>query len=147
MLVESKLTEKIIGCAISVHKALGPGFMEKFYEEALCTELERENIAFNRQVAISLAYRGKIIGRHRLDLLVNNTVVIELKAVKKLEKIHYAVTLSYLKASRVPVALLMNFNFPTLEIKRFANSIFRLNAETQNNGNAEEIIEFIRDEE
>jgi GxxExxY protein len=146
-LVNFDLTEKILGCAITVHKALGPGLLEKFYEEALCIELAREKLSFERQVAIALKYCGRLIGYHRIDLVVDKTVIVELKAIKKLEDIHYAVTLSYLKASRIPVALLLNFNSVTLQIRRFAYTIFNLNAETQKEGKVENIVEFLRSQQ
>jgi GxxExxY protein len=145
-LFNSALSDKIIGCAIDVHRNLGPGFLEKFYEEALCLELERKQIIFERQVHVTMNYLGRFIGNHRLDLIVEGSVVIEIKAVKDFEKIHFATTLSYLKASRLPVALLLNFNTPTLSIKRFANSILRLNTETLNFGDTEKTIDFLRNE-
>lgn len=144
-LIRSELTDEILGCAIAVHKALGPGFLEKFYEEALCIELALKGLKFRRQMAVALVYREQNIGCHRLDLLVENCVIVELKATKKLEDIHYATTLSYLKATKAEVALLLNFNSPMLSIKRFANSILRLNTESLNNGNTEEIVKFLRE--
>jgi GxxExxY protein len=146
-LICSDLTEKIIGCAIQVHKVLGAGFLEKFYEEALCIELEGQGIRYRRQNQILLRYKGRNIGQHRLDLIVADKIVVELKAVKELEDIHFAIALSYLKASKLPVALLFNFNAPVLITKRFANTIFNtLNAESPNKGSAESIIEFLRNE-
>ena len=143
-LMKPELTEKILGCAISVHKSLGPGLLEKFYEEALCIELQHQALRYQRQVPVSLSYRGRHIGYHRLDLLIEDQVIIELKAVKELEKIHYATTLSYLKVSRAPIALLLNFNSQTLTIKRFANSILKLNTEAPKGGSTDSLIEFIR---
>ena len=96
---------------------------------------------------MTLKYRDQPVGIHRIDLLVENKIIIELKAVKKLEDIHYATALSYLKAARVPVALLLNFNAPTLTIRRFAHSIFRINAEARKGGNTEELFRFVRDED
>jgi len=120
--------------------------MEKFYEEALCLELERKQLAFERQVLVTLRYFGRSIGCHRLDLIVEEAVIVELKAVKEFENIHFATTLSYLKASALPVALLLTFNTATLSIKRFANSVLRLNAETRKCGDAERVIDFLRRE-
>jgi GxxExxY protein len=145
-LVKPELTEKILGCAISVHKSLGPGFLEKFYEKALCVELHHRKLRYERQLPVSLRYRGQHIGYHRLDLFIEGQVIVELKAVKELDRIHYSTALSYLKVSRAPVALLLNFNSPTLSIKRFANSILNLNTETQKDGNAEKIVEFLKHE-
>ena len=146
-LIESDLTEKVIGQAIRVHKALGPGFLEKFYEEALCIEFLANNVSFERQLPISLFYRKELIGKHRLDILVENKLVIELKAVKRLEDIHYATTLSYLKASKASIALLLNFNCARIEIKRFANTLLKMNAEAPKGGSAEDLIDFIREGE
>ena len=146
-LINSALSEKVIGCAIAVHKALGPGLLEKFYEEALCLELEHCKLSYQRQVEISLSYRGKYIGHHRLDLLIGKKLIVELKAIKKLEDVHFATTLSYLKISRAEVALLLNFNAPTLTIRRFANSIFHLNAEVRKVESAEGLIDIIRKNE
>ena len=129
-LIHSSLSERVIGCAIEVHRELGAGFLEKIYEEALCYELAYAGLAFERQVRLSLKYRNQPVGIHCLDLIVEKTIVIELKAVKRFEDVHYATVLSYLKASRLPVALLLNFNAATLSIKRFANSLNRLIAES-----------------
>lgn len=146
-LIRRDITKEIIGCAIEVHKVLGPGFLEKFYEEALCIELSLRGLRFERQPAISLTYRGREVGYHRLDLVVERYVIVELKAVKKLEDIHFATTLSYLKAAKAEVALLLNFNTSTLSIKRFANTILKLNAESRKGGNAEDLLSFFREGE
>ena len=142
-LINSELTEKIIGCAITVHKSLGPGLLEKFYEEALCLELESKNLKYERQLSIALYYRGQYIGHHRVDLLVENKILLELKAIKNLEKIHYSTVLSYLNISKAEVALLLNFNSVTLSIKRFAGSVLNLNTETQKIGNTESLVDVI----
>lgn len=97
---------------------MGPGFVESFYEEALCLELQARNIPFERQKSISVVYRGKVIGEHRLDLLVDARVVVELKAVKELEPIHFSIVRSYMKAIPVVTGLLMNFAAMPLTIKR-----------------------------
>lgn len=145
-LVYESITEKIIGCAIEVHKCLGPGFLEKFYEDSLCIELNLQGLKFERQPQISLNYKGSNIGFCQLDLIVEKTVVVELKAIKQFDDIHFATVLSYLKASRLPVALLLNFNTPTLSIKRFGNSIFSLIAEARKYGDAEGLVKFLRNE-
>ena len=105
---------------------MDPVFWRSSYEEALCVELSLSKIDYQRQMPISLFYQRKFIGQHRLDLFIDNKLVIELKAVKNLEEIHYATTLSYLKASKAPVALLLNFSRPRVEIKRFANTLFKI---------------------
>ena len=117
-LIQSELSEKIIGCCIRVHKLLGPGFLEKVYEEALCLELADAGLSFERQKPITIAYRGQTIGEHRLDLLVEVAVVVELKACRAIEDIHLATTRSYLKASSLQLGLVINFARPTLDIKR-----------------------------
>lgn len=115
---DKDLTAGIIRAAIAVHRTLGPGFLESLYEEALCIELARQNIPFERQKSISLTYAGKPIGEHRLDLLVSERVVVELKATKALEPIHYSVVRSYMKATNVDSGLLLNFAAMPLTVKR-----------------------------
>jgi GxxExxY protein len=116
--IHAALSEQIIGCGIRVHKALGPGFLEKIYEEALCLELAKAGMKVERQKLVIVTYEGKPIGEHRLDLLVEGKVVIELKSCKAIEDIHLATARSYLKATLLEVALVMNFARPTLDIKR-----------------------------
>ena len=112
------LTEKIIGCAIEVHKKLGPGFLESIYENALIIELHKQNLQVEKQREVVIKYDGVEVGRHRLDLIVDNTIVVELKAVKNIEDIHFAIVKSYLKASGKEHGLLINFSRPVLEVKR-----------------------------
>ena len=116
--VEAELSNRIIGCGIRVHRILGPGFLEKIYEAALMVELANVCIGFEQQKTVPLVYAGQLIGEHRLDLLVAGRVVIELKACKNIEDIHLATARSYLKATGVPLALLLNFAKPTLEVRR-----------------------------
>ena len=118
VLSDGSLTSDIIHAAITVHRALGPGFVESFYEEALCLELQARNIPLERQKSISIVYREKVIGEHRLDLLVDARVVVELKAVKELDPIHYSIVRSYMKATSVVTGLLINFASMPLTIKR-----------------------------
>ena len=115
------LSKKIIGAAIEVHKELGPGFMEIIYEEALKIELSKNAMNHESQKEIKIFYHNQEVGTHRLDLLVENAVVVELKAVQELADIHYAQVRSYLKATGLKVGLLLNFGKPTLEIKRIVN--------------------------
>jgi len=112
------LTERIIGAAIEVHRRLGPGFLESIYEKALVIELRKRSMDVVAQVEIPVTYDGIEIGLHRLDLLVEKTIVVELKAVKNLEDVHFAVVRSYLKALGQKHGLLLNFAKPTLEIRR-----------------------------
>jgi GxxExxY protein len=115
------LSSKIIGAAIQVHRELGPGYIESIYEEALKVEFARRKINFEHQKEIKIYYRGVNVGKHRLDLLVENEIIVELKAIKELTDIHFAQILSYLIATRLKVGLLMNFSKPTLEVKRVVN--------------------------
>ena len=103
------LTEKIIGAAIEVHRLIGPGLLESIYEEALCVELQLRGISFQRQVEVDIDYKGHIIKGQRIDLLVAGEVIVELKAVAHLPEVAVAQTLSYLKATGLKRALLINF--------------------------------------
>jgi GxxExxY protein len=116
-----EITEKIIGAAIEVHKTIGPGLLESAYEEYLAHEMRLRGLAFQRQVALPVAYKGvKLDCGYRLDFLVENAVVLELKAVDGLQAIHEAQVLTYLKLGGWTVGLLINFNVPVLRngIKR-----------------------------
>ncbi len=113
-----ELTERVIGAAIRVHAELGPGFLESIYEEALSVELRLLGIQFERQKPVPIFYRAQAIGEHRVDLLVEGHVVVELKAITALEKVHFAVLRSYLKALGLSDALLLNFATTRLTIKR-----------------------------
>ena len=106
---QDPLTEKIIGAAIEVHRHLGPGLLESIYEEALCLELRLRGIAVQRQVEVDVFYKGHVIKGQRLDLLVEEQVIVELKAVKQLPAVASAQVLSYLKSTRLHRALLLNF--------------------------------------
>ncbi len=117
-LIHAELSEQIIGCCINVHKALGPGFLEKIYEEALCLELQKAGLRYERQKLIPVFYEGKPVGEHRLDLFINGLVVVELKATAGIESAHLATARSYLKAIPAQLALVINFARPTLDIKR-----------------------------
>jgi len=117
----NKTTEAIIGAAIEVHRHLGPGLLESAYEECLCQELMLCNIPFKRQFPLPVSYKGKDLDcGYRIDLLVNDEVVVELKAVENLLPIHEAQTLTYMKLGGWHVGLLLNFNVPILKsgIKR-----------------------------
>ncbi len=118
MLEHEELTGKIIAAAIRVHKELGPGYVESIYEEALALELQLAGISFERQKLVRVLYRGQPVGEHRLDLLVDKTIVVELKAVSELEDIFFARTRSYLKALDLKHGLILNFASMPLTIKR-----------------------------
>jgi GxxExxY protein len=112
------LTGRIIGAAIEVHRQLGPGFVESIYESALTVELRAQSISFLRQLTVPVLYRDLEVGLHKLDLLVENLIVVELKAVKEVNDTHFAVVRSYLRAAGLDHGLILNFAKPTLEIKR-----------------------------
>ena len=119
----SDLTEKIIAAAVEVHRVLGPGYLEKIYENALVLELEHRGHTVAKQIELDVMYRGKLIGQHRLDLLVDDQVVLELKSVEALANTHKAQLRSTLKAANKKIGLLMNFNQETLTsgLKRVIN--------------------------
>jgi GxxExxY protein len=119
ILRDSETTQQIIAAAIRVHRALGPGFLESIYEEALAVEFALSGIQFIRQYPVPLFYRDHQIGEHRLDFLVEGKIVVELKAVNRLEDIHFAIGRSYLKAISLEDGLLFNFATIPLTIKRF----------------------------
>ena len=109
------LVTRIIGCALQVHETLGPGYLEALYHEAIGVDLEVNGIPFKREVFIPVRYRDRLLHGHRLDLVVDSSVVLELKAVQKLEAIHTSQVVSYLKASGLKIGLMMNFNTPILK--------------------------------
>ena len=110
-----QLAHAVIGAAIEVHRLLGAGFLESVYEEALCIELQLRGIPFASQVAVALNYKGRIVGQGKLDLLIGNSLVVELKAVDTLAPIHSAQVISYLKVTGHQLGLLINFNETVLK--------------------------------
>ena len=115
-MIEDELTEQIIGAAIEVHKHWGPGLYEEIYDKSLCVELRLRNMSFENQLSLPLIYKGEQVGNdQRLDFVVQNKVVVELKAVTQLEAIHEAQLLTYMKLTKCRVGLLINFNVPTLK--------------------------------
>jgi GxxExxY protein len=115
-LKEEKLTEAIIGAAIEVHRVLGPGLMESAYEECLCYELSQRNIPFQRQVSLPINYKKVHLDcGYRLDVVCEEKVILELKAIEQLLPVHEAQIITYLKLSNKPVGLLINFNVPALK--------------------------------
>ncbi len=109
------LARNVIGAGIEVHRALGAGFLESVYEEALCVELGLRRIRYERQHPIQVMYKGYPVGQGRIDVFVDSRLIVELKAVETLLPIHIAQTLSYLKAAKLPLGLLMNFNVDVLK--------------------------------
>ncbi|WP_081752790.1 GxxExxY protein [Kallotenue papyrolyticum] len=119
-----RVSREVIGAAIEVHKTLGPGLLESAYEACLCYELQLRGIAFERQVPLPIVYKGvRLDCGYRLDLLVENLLIIELKAVEQIEPIHDAQLLTYLRLTGIWLGLLINFNVPVLRqgIKRLVN--------------------------
>jgi GxxExxY protein len=104
------ITDTIIGCAIEVHRHLGPGLLESVYETALCMELAEKKLRIKRQVGVPLYYKGQLISEHRPDVVVADAVIVEIKNVLRLEPIHVAQMLTYLKVTGLRVGLLLNFN-------------------------------------
>jgi len=113
-----EITDVIIAATIAVHRELGPGFLESIYEQALAVEFALRGIAFVRQKPIPLFYRDHQIGEHRLDFLVEDKIVVELKAVEALENVHFAIVRSYLKAAGLADGLIVNFSTMPLTVKR-----------------------------
>ncbi len=109
-----QLANQAIGAALEVHKALGPGFLEAVYEDALAIELELRGIIFVRQAPVSVTYKGQKVGEGRLDILVDQKLILELKSVESLTAVHTAQLMSYLKATKLHLGLLINFNVPLL---------------------------------
>ena len=116
--LHSASTDKIISLAINVHKKLGPGFIERIYEKALEHELEENKINFVRQKQIKVKYDNVLLGNQKLDFLINNEIIVELKAVSEISEIHLAQMISYLKAASIKVGLILNFAKNRLNIKR-----------------------------
>jgi GxxExxY protein len=109
------LTEDIIGSAVEVHRTLGPGLLESTYEECLCRELALRDIPFRRQITLPIEYKGLVVeDKHRIDLLIHDRVVLELKSVEAVLPVHHAQLLTYLRLGRWPVGLLINFYVPVL---------------------------------
>jgi GxxExxY protein len=114
------LTEKIIGCAIEVHRTLGPGLLEQTYEAALCVELKLAGLKFQRQLVVPVTYKNEPVGDYRLDLVVENSVILEIKSVDRFDAIFEAQLLTHLKITGLKRGLLLNFNSRLLKdgIKR-----------------------------
>jgi GxxExxY protein len=113
-----QLTHAIIGAAMEVHRALGPGFLESIYRNALIHELHLRNLSTKAELEVQVDYKDLIVGRHRLDIVVEDRVIIELKAASGIIDIHIAQVLSYLKATRLEVGLILNFGEESLVWKR-----------------------------
>ena len=121
----SELTSKIIGCAMTVHKILGNGFQEVIYQRALEIEMKIAGIAFTREFEMPIYYRDEQIGTRRVDFLVDNVVSVELKAITKLEDVHFAQAINYLEAYNLEIGLLINFGEMSLNFKRLTNKKYK----------------------
>jgi GxxExxY protein len=116
------ITGKIIGCAIEVSKVMGCGFLEKVYENALIHEMQRKGLHLVQQAPITVYYDDVAVGEYVADIVVEGKILLEIKAVQKLDEVHQAQCLNYLNATRLHVCLLLNFGKPRLEIKRFVRN-------------------------
>ncbi len=121
----SELTSKIIGCAITVHKAFGNGFQEVIYQRALEIEMRLAGISFSREHDMPIYYRDELIGTRRVDFLVEGIISVELKAISKLEDVHLAQAINYLEAYNLEIGLLINFGETSLNFKRLTNKKYK----------------------
>ena len=119
----SDVTSAVIGCAIEVHSILGTGFQEVVYQRALAVEMESRGLSFAREWEMPIFYKERQVGARRVDFLVDEKVVVELKAIGELEKVHLAQAINYLEAFRLEVGLLLNFGAAKLEFRRVVNSV------------------------
>jgi GxxExxY protein len=117
----SDITGKIIGCAMKVHSIIGNGFQEVIYQRCLAIEMEKQGLKFARELTMTIYYDGVDVGTRRVDFLVEETVMVELKAISVLGDIHMAQTLNYLEAYKLEIGLLINFGSKSIEFKRFTN--------------------------
>lgn len=118
----NELTKAVIGCAMRVHTTLGNGFPEIIYQRSLAIELERSGMQFEQEIHLPVYYLDKEVGARRVDFLVDQRVVVELKALTEITPLHYAQIINYLKAYRLEVGLLLNFGEVSLKYKRFLRS-------------------------
>jgi GxxExxY protein len=116
-----KLTHTIIGCAMKVHSTLGNGFQELIYQRALAIEMEKQGLGFQREMEMTILYDGIDIGTRRVDFFVEENIMVELKALIKLEDVHLAQAMNYCQAYNLPIGLLINFGAKSLEFKRVYN--------------------------
>jgi GxxExxY protein len=118
----NQITEKVLGCAYRVANSLGCGFLEKVYENALAHELRKSGLRVAQQTSVVVQYDGIVAGEYVADLLVEDRVLLELKAAKALDEIHQAQCINYLKATGLRICLLINFGTPTIEVKRLVRN-------------------------
>lgn len=118
-----ELTHKIIGCAMEVHRVLGPGFQEYIYHRALAIEIRNAGIKFEEEFELPVFYKGERIGLRRVDFWIENTISLEIKARSDLDNSHLAQGINYIEASNVQAGLLINFGAPSLQFKRLHNKL------------------------
>lgn len=116
-----ELTHKIIGCAMKVHSVLGNGFQEVIYQRALAIEMEKQGLGYKREMEMSIFYDGIDIGTRRVDFFVEDNIMVELKALTKMEDVHLAQAMNYCQAYNLPIGLLINFGAKSLQFKRVYN--------------------------
>ena len=121
----SELTGKIIGCAMEVHRILGNGFQEVIYQRAMEIEMAKQSISFKREFEMPIYYKMEQIGTRRVDFLVDEKISVELKAIIKLEDVHYAQAINYLEAYNLEIGLLINFGETSLNFNRLTNKKFK----------------------
>ena len=124
-----QLTHKIIGCAMKVHSSLGNGFQEVIYQRALAVEMGRQGLSYKREMTMKIFYEGVHVGTRRVDFFVDDFIMLELKAVIKLEDVHLAQAMNYCQAYDLPIGLLINFGARSLEFKRVYNLNHRENCQ------------------
>jgi GxxExxY protein len=113
-----EITHRIIGCAMKVHRVLGNGFQEVIYQRALAIELKRQELSYQREMEMSIYYENINIGTRRVDFFVEDNIMVEIKAVMKLEEVHLAQAMNYCQAYNLPIGLLINFGAKSMEFKR-----------------------------
>jgi len=112
---EELVVHEIVGAALAVHRELGPGYLESFYRKAMCIEMRARAISYECEKAVEVSYRGQLLGTHRVDLVVEGVIIVELKAVERLDVVHRNQVVAYLKAMKLHVGLLVNFNAALLK--------------------------------
>jgi GxxExxY protein len=140
-MLHKEITEKIIGCAMLVHRTLGNGFQEVIYQRALEIEMLHNGIKFKREKEMDIFYRNKMIGTRRVDFFVEGCIMVELKALVKIEDVHLAQAMNYCEAYNMEIGLLINFGAKSLEFKRVHNNKLinkSLNQENQGSDNVQE---------
>ena len=126
-------THKIIGCAMKVHSSLGNGFQEVIYQRALSIEMDKQSLSFSREHEMTIYYEGIDIGTRRVDFFVEELIMVEIKALIRLEEVHLAQAMNYCQAYKLPIGLLLNFGAKSLEFKRVYNLNHPENKDYKNN--------------